>query len=158
MLGPYLVVLVVLWLLVPLDAERPLLFGLVFSLTFAWLGISTMHVLSTRWIKGPERWRVCQQAELLVELPPTQALDRCEAAIRDLPHFKRMGPRTGESVEARTAMTVWSFGERISCAALALDARHTRVVVSSRPTLATTGADYGRNWANVLTIRRAITG
>lgn len=130
------------------------------GLLLFWMGLglamATTHVLFTHWIKGPERWRVRQDSEVLVELPATEALERCTEAVRRLPHFKRLRSRDGDAIEARTRMTFWSFGERIACSAIGIDEHHTRVLVSSRPVVPTAIVDNGRNWANVLLIRRAL--
>jgi hypothetical protein len=125
-----------------------------------WMGLgfamATTHVLFTRWINGPERWRVRQHSEVLVEIPAAEALERCTEAVEGLPHFKRLLPGDGEAIEARTRMTFWSCGERIACRAVAMDERHTRVLVSSRPVAPTAIVDNGRNWANILLVRRAL--
>lgn len=130
------------------------------GLLLFWMGLglamATTHVLFTHWIKGVERWRVRQTSEVLVELPASEALERCTQAVKSLPHFKRLLPRYGEAIEGRTRMTFWSCGERIACRAIAMDEHHTRVLVSSRPVVPTTLVDNGRNWANVLLIRRAL--
>lgn len=141
------------YLFVPAVFDRAswgLLLGI--GLVGGWLWPATSHVLRTRSIKGPERWRARQRIEILVEMPATKALERCTEAVKRIPHCRNVRPRAGEAIEARIRV----LGERVSCRVIAVDERHTRVLVSSQPVWPTEVFDDGRNWANVVAIREAL--
>jgi hypothetical protein len=130
--------------------DLPFLLGL--SFVVFWLVPTTKHMLATQWISGPERWRVRQRVELLVEMPAPRALERCTEAVKRLPGFRSVRERGGEAREAR----IGRFGERISFRANAIDEGHTRVIVSSRPVWPLASTDEGRNWKHVVAIRDAL--
>ncbi len=126
------------------------------GLSFGWLVPATKHVLRTREIRGPERWHQCQRIEVLVEMPTARALERCAEAVKRIPDIRKMRWRGAEALEARTKLC---SGERISCRMIAVNDRHTRIQISSRPpwpTLLVDVIDEGRNWANVVAIREAL--
>ena len=125
-------------------------------MVFGWLGPATAHVLFTRRIKGPERWRVRQHADILVALPATDAFESCVAAMWDVPRLKKERVQGTGRVEGRTRGTSWRWGDRIRCDVIPLDGRHARVLVSSRPASRWHFADYGSNWKNVLAIGHAL--
>jgi len=134
------------------ERHSPTLFLLV-VLFFGWLLPATKHVLATRSIQGPERWRVRQRIEVLVEAPLATALERCAAAAGRIPGVKRVQQRGEEAIEARTAR--WQ-GERICCRVIATDECQTRMLVSSRPAWPLATTDDGLNWKHVVTIRDAL--
>jgi uncharacterized protein (DUF1499 family) len=97
--------------------------------------------------------RVDVQERITLPLPSDQALALCRPAVTQVPRASDVQVDAATAmVAARVGMSWASFGEHIECRVTPAEGAAV-VSIRSRPVLATTIADYGKNRENVERIR-----
>jgi uncharacterized protein (DUF1499 family) len=97
--------------------------------------------------------RVDVQERITLPLPSDQALALCRSAVTQVPRASDVQVDAAAAmVAARVGMSWASFGEHIECRVTPAEGAAV-VSIRSRPVLATTLVDYGKNRENVERIR-----
>jgi hypothetical protein len=99
-----------------------------------------------------------QHGELAVDGDPEDVLHRAQDGVARIARVKAVVTDAGRGlIEARTAVSLWSWGERVRVEIRLMEAGRVRVRVESRAAFPLTLIDYGRNAENVPTVLQALS-
>jgi hypothetical protein len=85
-----------------------------------------------------------------LQQPVAEAYQRCLNATEALPGSKvKLADEAANRIELKTKMSMKSWGEMVALELSAEGKATTHVHVTSKPSVAITMADYGKNQANV---------
>jgi hypothetical protein len=114
----------------------------------------TLSLLHFSMTSSPD---VRHQRTFIVNGSPEDARRMCVAAARTVPNLSINETQSGPLRIAATKGCTWrSWGDRITCDVVALDAIRQQIVVKSRPWLWMTVVDCGSNFDNVEAIAAAL--
>jgi len=136
-------------------------FGIIFAIgltVFLALVILPVDFFSTKGLSGSEL-NVKQDVELKLAGNVEDVFQRSVQVLSDLGIIRRIQPsRDKMTIAARTKISLFSFGEEIRVRFIALERGEVKIQISSEPVLRHTKIDYGKNFRNVKSISKAITG
>jgi len=90
-------------------------------------------------------------------IPFEEAYTTCSQAIASLKFSRKIqSDQSSGTIRFHTTGTIRSYGEKILLSISEVDSNLTKITISSKPIIATTLFDYGKNAENLRLLRKAI--
>lgn len=126
--------------------------GLIFGILMA-LTLGVINFFATKIHGGGKNTSVKQAHEIELQLPFNEAYEKCIESIRYIPGGKVTGENYAEgTILGKTGVNIWTWGDKLALHVEKINEETSKVHVQSRPAVATTVVDYGKNLKNIKTI------
>lgn len=123
-------------------------FGFLMALI---LGI--INIVATKVIGGDRDTPVKQEKEIELRMPFNEAYKLCKQSILYIPGGKVTYENYVKGIVlGKTGVNIWTWGDKITMRIEKIDEETSKVHIQSKPAVATTVVDYGKNLKNIHTM------